>query len=86
MMKQFQLQIATFNGCMMGLKSTKDRALKKPWKVASNIPVIVETLGSPKHKCDKSHEHDKIAGQETSRSSYYPKLMTDIVHKSIWNS
>ena len=86
MIKRFKLEIATFNGCMLGLRSSKDRALKKPWKVASNIPTIVEILGSPKYKCDKSHEHDKIAGSETARSSYYPKSMTDNVHKSIWAS
>ena len=81
MVRELELDFANFNGCMLGLCSKQGTLMKKPWSLASDIPKLISNFSA--FKCDRSHEHAKIAGGETSRSAFYPDMFTDLAHDSV---
>ena len=79
--KHPEFQSVEFDGCMLGLKSKDKRPIKKPWKLMSTDPKIINAFKG--HLCKhQPHEHDKCEGAETSRSAFYPQQMTTLIAKT----
>ena len=51
-----------------GLTDTHGTPLLKPWTIAVSNASLVEQLKD--FRCDKTHEHGKIAGIETAKTAY----------------
>ena len=72
-----------FDGCMYGLtsiqRSTYGWPLKKGWTVMTNCVNIVNDLNL---RCDGSHHHALVQGQDTKRTEGYSKDIVLTVHKA----
>ena len=66
------------DGCVYGMK-TKDNQdfIRKQWKVMTTDERFWSTFRSK--VCHANHSHRDIAGQETSRTSYYPWRMCEAI-------
>ena len=73
-LRQHHLVRTNFHGCMYGLCPTQGttsdckKFIKKPWTVATNCVDIGRALSKT---CDKSHDHVRCQGIETSASERY---------------
>ena len=58
------LQKVLFHGCAVGLKSpSKGLPIRKPWRVQSNMPELLEELA--KKRCTEDHDHVPCGGSDT---------------------
>jgi hypothetical protein len=72
-----------FDGCSVGVRSTKGQPIKKPWLITTTNLDLVNAL---KHKvCNKQHMHAECAGSETNRTGFYPKPLCEIIVASLPN-
>ncbi len=66
----FQLVKVDFDGCSVGLVSSKGEPLLKPWRIFTDNMSVVRALID--RRCAKGHTHGIIAGAETARTAAYP--------------
>jgi hypothetical protein len=78
MIQDLQLTKESFNGCQLGLRTRKGKAICKPWTFATNVPCVVEMLKDFKRTRD--HEHAVCAGDELKRTESYTPEMRDLLH------
>ena len=65
MLRDLGLHRVPVDGCATGLTDKNGTPLFKPWLVVVSSASLVEEL--KKFRCDKTHEHGKIAGDEPPR-------------------
>jgi len=75
-LRKWKLTTAKFDGCAFGLRSCiereKEKYLKKPWLVATNIPAVQHALDGrlcPGTSLD--HVHGVTCGRNAKHSQYY---------------
>eukprot|EP00972_Heterocapsa_arctica_P109146 16072017-Heterocapsa_arctica.AAC.1 len=56
---------ANFDGCSLGLESSADEPLRKPWKVITSLQRLFETLSQC--VCHGGHAHGLTHGQDAVR-------------------
>ncbi len=82
---KFKLQTVDFDGCSLGLRSTKGNPIKKPWRIVTTSSSLVAKL-SP-CICNKKHTHDICQGAETFKTGFYTtalskKIITGLIPKN----
>jgi hypothetical protein len=82
--KDFQLYKVDFDGCAVGLVSTKGEPLLKPWRIFTDNKSILTALVD--QRCNKQHAHGTIAGKETARTASYPPQLCILLHNSLKNA
>ena len=87
-LKKWDLASARFDGCAFGLRSCiereKEKFLKKPWLVATNIPSVFEALND--RLCpgtSEGHVHGTTCGRNAKHSQYYTKQLALVLHDAI---
>eukprot|EP00435_Cladocopium_sp_Y103_P068276 s2538_g31.t1 len=71
------------DGCMVGVKSHKGNPIKKPWRLMTSSPRIVEAF--PNLRCIHApYEHDPCEGADTARSAFYPPQMTELIVRALF--
>ena len=60
------------DGCAHGLKSRLGLLLKKPWTLATSLPLLVSKLNGT---CKGGHLHGETKGRDATMSSCYPPPM-----------
>ena len=74
-----------FDGCAVGVKSTKGRPIKKRWRLMTTSRAIVDMFSQ--FQCThKPHEHDQAVGSQTARTAFYPRQMTVQIAKALYPS
>ena len=64
-----------FDGCAVGVQSTKGRPIKKRWRLMTTSKAIVDMFSQ--FQCPhKPHEHDHAVGSQTGRTAFYLRQMT----------
>jgi hypothetical protein len=86
--RKYKLSLAKFDGCAFGLRSCiereKEKFLKKPWMVATNVPEVFEALnGKLCPGTDPSHQHSTTCGINARHSQYYTKDLAATIHEAI---
>ena len=72
-----------FDGCAVGVQSTKGRPIKKRWRLMTTSKAIVELFSS--FQCPhKPHEHDHAVGSQTARTAFYPRQMTVEIARALY--
>ena len=69
MLSELDLHPVPIDGCATGLTDKHGTPLYKPWLIAVSSASLVEELTD--FRCDKTHDHGKIAGDETAKTAYY---------------
>ena len=86
-MQKFGLELYDFDGCMYGIKSILPKTLgtpiKKPWRIATNCPIIGKAFSV---KCDGSHSHTPCEGGDTKQTEHYSRRFADRFHKAFKES
>ena len=59
----------SFDGCSLGVVTTKRLPIKKPWRIITTSKLLVSSLGSC--RCPRNHVHGVCAGRETVRTGFY---------------
>ena len=78
---KFGLIPMEFHGCMLGLKSSKGKPMKKPWRVDTNMSEFHDVFGP--YQCNhKPHEHDPVQGKDTKLTEGYTWPFVQCVHNS----
>ena len=76
-----KLQTVCFDGCAFGVKSvapsTKGLPIKKPWRVDTDMPELLETLN---RKCSCVILHTPCAGSDTRLTESYTDDMAAAIH------
>ena len=76
-----KLQTVCFDGCAFGVKSvapsTKGLPIKKPWRVDTDMPELLETLN---RKCSCVIPHTPCAGSDTRLTESYTDDMAAAIH------
>ena len=67
MLRELDLHAVPVNGCATGLTDKNGIPLFKPWPIAVSSTALVEELKN--FRCDKNHEHGKVAGVETAKTA-----------------
>ena len=70
----------TFDGCMVGVVDVHGVSIRKPWKICTNLPSLIESFESL--QCDGNHEHAEGRGESLKRTESYTFRMTDMVHRA----
>ena len=81
---RFGLSMYDFDGCMYGIKSilpkTRGTPIRKPWRIATNSPIIGQAFSQ---KCDGFHPaHAPCAGGDTRQTEGYSRRMADKFHRA----
>ena len=69
------------DGCSVGVKSKKGEPILKPWRFAVSSVHLQHALSGL--RCDKTHDHVPCAGNETSRTAFYPEELCKAIHKGL---
>jgi hypothetical protein len=85
MRAELGLMDVVFDGCALGVVSHHGRdkgvPILKPWRVATDMPELVEALRH--YKCPGPEEHPRHApcvGADTAETGYYTDEMVDVIH------
>ena len=78
---ELDLHPVPIDGCATGLTDKHGTPLYKPWLIAVSSASFVEELKNS--RCDKTHEHGKIAGDETAKTAYYPRALCGATHRGL---
>ena len=81
MMRDLDLHAVPVDGCATGLTDKNGVPLFKPWLIAVSSTALVEELKDS--RCNKGHEHGKIAGDETANTAYYPRALCEAIHRGL---
>ena len=65
-----------FNGCRLGLRAKKGKAICKPWTFATNTQCVVDAFSAM--RCARGHQHAVCAGEELRRTESYTPEMCDL--------
>ena len=68
-----RLTAVDFDGCMLGTCDDQGRPIKKPWRIVTSSPSLVEHLS--KFKCCGTHSHVPCEGKYTRRTGFYSVKM-----------
>ena len=72
-----------FDGCALGLKSSKGSPIKKPWRIKTTSKTLANEIS--KFRCQHtSDEHALAAGSETARTAFYPEPMTELIARCLY--
>jgi hypothetical protein len=87
-LRKWGLASATFDGCAFGLRSCiereKEKFLKKPWLVATNINTVFNALnGRTCPGTSTDHVHSTTCGRNAKHSQYYTKELALVIHEAI---
>jgi len=74
---KYGLKEVNFDGCALGLVSSKGNPIKKPWKIISTSPKIIKNFSAL--TCDGSHTHDACQGSDTLKSGFYNEYMSKLI-------
>ena len=85
MMAEYGLNVAFWDGCAVGLRSTvaPHLPIRKPWALATNSLALFEALNG--RTCpgkEQHHEHAPCSGSQTKLSENYTEEFADIVHNA----
>ena len=82
LMELLQMEKVHFNGCKVGLLSTKGNPIFKPWTIATDSKFLHKTFQN--RRCTKAdnHNHDICQGPETARTGNYTDEMAYMVHQA----
>ena len=69
------------DGCMLGAKTVEGEFMLKPWDIWSSCESSVNYLNAK--RCNKQHKHFPCAGNSTTQSGHYSRIMTDYIIQSI---
>ena len=73
-----EFQLVEFDGCAVGVRSTKGRPIKKTWRLMTTSQRIVDAFSQ--HKCTHSpHEHDHAVGSQTAKTAAPAPAMPCVV-------
>jgi hypothetical protein len=78
--QKHQLTFADFDGCMYELKDGAGVPIRKPWRLATNSPSLVNHFSLC---CDETHEHTPCAGSQTERTGNYTPCVAACVHRAL---
>ena len=78
---RLKMQRVSFDGCAVGVLSSKGGRIKKPWRITTTNLDLVKSLKSK--MCTKTHKHDECAGAETVKTGFYPPLLCNIMLKTL---
>ena len=79
-----QFMTVGFEGCTVGLTDRNGYPIKKPWKLKTTSPRIVEAFQDMRCRCQQPHS--RCEGAETTRSAMYPPQMTSIIAQALYPS
>ena len=87
-LRKWRLASARFDGCAFGLRSCiereKEKFLKKPWLIATNIDTVFSALdGRTCPGTGTDHEHSTTCGRNAKHSQYYTKELALAIHEAI---
>ena len=74
------MEPVTFDGCMVGVIDVHGVPIRKPGKICTNLPNLIESLQSL--QCDGNHEHAEGRGESLKRTESYTFRMTDMIHRA----
>ena len=74
------MEQVTFDGCMVGVVDVHGVSIRKPWKICTNLPSLIESFESL--QCDGNHEHAEGRGESLKRTESYTFRMTDMIHRA----
>ena len=82
--KHRQFMTVGFEGCTVGLTDRNGYPIKKPWKLKTTSPRIVEAFQDMRCRCQQPHS--RCEGAETTRSAMYPPQMTNLFAQALYPS
>ena len=82
--KHRQFMTVGFEGCTVGLTDRNGYPIKKPWKLKTTSPRIVEAFQDMRCRCQQPHS--RCEGAETTRSAMYPPQMTNLIAQALYPS
>ena len=82
--KHPQFMTVGFEGCTVGLTDRNGFPIKKPWKLKTTSPRIVEAFQDMRCRCQQPHS--RCEGAETTRSAMYPPQMTSLIAQALYPS
>ena len=82
--KHPQFMTVGFEGCTVGLTDRNGYPIKKPWKLKTTSPRIVEAFQDMRCRCQQPHS--RCEGAETTRSAMYPPQMTNLIAQALYPS
>jgi hypothetical protein len=87
-LKRNNLSLARFDGCAFGLRSCiereKEKFLKKPWMIATNVPEVFKALdGRLCPGVSLEHQHSVTCGKNALHSQYYTRELAETIHAAI---
>ena len=74
------LKYVHFDGCALGLKSRRQKFLKKPWCVATNDVRLLQYFG--RYTCPGDHEHEPTQGRNAADSAFYTAEFAEVLLQS----
>ena len=78
-----EFQLVEFDGCAVGVQSTKGRPIKKTWRLMATSQRIVDAFSQ--HKCTHSpHERDHAVGSQTAKTAFYPPQMVCEIARALY--
>ena len=80
--KHPQFMTVDFEGCAVGLTDRNGYPIKKPWKLKTTSPRIVEAFQDMRCRCQQPHS--RCEGAETTRSAMYPPQMTNLIAQALY--
>ena len=71
---------AYLDGCAYGTVNSTGVPLLKPWRVATNSPVIASHIA---RRCSGDHKHGPCRGKDCKRTELYTPQMASVIHDAI---
>lgn len=81
-MTRYNLKYVHFDGCALGLKSRRQKFLKKPWCIATNDLRLLQYFGQ--YTCAGNHEHELTQGQNAVDSAFYTLEFAEVLLQSCY--
>ena len=82
--KQFNLAWCIMDMCMVGLKSTRGRPLKKPSELWASSEFLLYHFR--RKYCDGSHDHDSIEGGRVAPHKFGPGILLGALQMALKTS
>ena len=80
----WSLYTVSFDGCAVGVKSSKGKPIKKLWRIITSSPRLYQTFQDKRCK-HRRGEHDTAAGKETKSTQSYPMKMFHMMIQSLFS-
>ena len=82
-MQTWNLYTVSFDGCAVGVKSSKGKPIKKPWRINTSSPKFCQSFQDKRCK-HRRGEHDAASGKETRSTQSYPIKMCHMMIQSLF--